>query len=413
MRYSSALLVLIAGCGGPSVSVVSDLAATPLDAVSHPADLATAVSDASGDPSADGATACPRLPADADRVRKVVVSHPFGDGGKGVGFEVLDLSASGTLTRANVTFTMGTANDRPIHFTADGAIGLVAQDDGSLGVFRFDESGKPVVVHAAFQMGFYAEDVVVAPDGRRAFVLDSDTAKNGGGVYEVAIACDGRLSSRGLVVPGDNPQAMAFLDGASGRAILAARSALASPMGDDTHLIDLAAAPALVASGSAFADGMAIASSVATTIDGKFALISDNGLGVGSRVAVVALPSLKSVQILLTPNPAAVVTSPFGDAALVLNSDGKDALRLFKYDAGNGGAPFALVGEVAYQNGKPQLPSAAVVIARGLLKGRVLVAENLAVRQLQFHAGGTLSDVGLVSFGGGNSAIVGVVGVQP
>jgi len=72
-----------------------------------------------------------------------------------------------------------------------------------------------------------------------------------------------------------------------------------------------------------------------------------------------------------------------------------------------------ITGEVNYQNGNPQLPSAAVVITRGTLNGRVLVAENLAVRQLQFAAGSAISDVGLTSFGSGIPNIVGTVGVQP
>lgn len=407
MRLPTALLVVVAGCGGAPVNGSPD-AALPANDAAAVLDLAS-----STDGNGDGGSACPRLPRAADRPRKVVVSHPFTEEGKGVAFEVLDLSATGTLSRSGATFEMGTALDRPIRYTPDGAIGLVAQDDGSLGVFRFDDGGKPVVVHANFRMGFYAQDVLVAADGTRAFVLDSDTAANGGGVYEVSIACDGSLALRGLAFSGDNPQAMAFLDGAPDRAVLAAKSALGSPMGDDAHLIDLSGAPARVGSGTAFADGMAIASSVAATPDGKYALITDNGLGAGSRMAVMALPSLKAVQQLVMPNPAEALVSPFGNAALVMSSDGKDGLRLYKYDAASPSAPFSLVGEVAYKNGKPQLPSAASMIARGMLAGRVLVAEVLSVRQLQFGPGGALDDVGLLPFGAGATSIVGTVGVQP
>jgi hypothetical protein len=403
-----ALPAWVVGCGGSPSAPPPDAAAA-FDGAGALADLAVlTTSDAS-----DGGAACPRVVGEADRARKVVVSHPFTDAGKGTAFEVLDLSPAGALARSGVTFEMGTANDRPIRFTPDGAVGLVAQDDGSLGVFRSDGNGALTVVHAGFKQGFYAQDVVVAPDGARAFVLDLDTAPNGGGLYEVAIGCDGTLAAGGHIVPGDSAAAMAFLDGAPARAVLAVKGAPGAPMGADTDLVDLANGAALVAGGAAFPDGMAIPSSVAPTPDGRFALITDNGLLAGSRVAVVALPAMKAVQLLMTPNPAQAVVSPFGDAALVLNSDGKDALRVLRYDAANAGAPFSIVGEVAYQNGRPQLPSAAAVIARGALKGRVLVAENLALRQLQFGAGGDVKDVGLVSFGAGSTDIVGTVGVQP
>ncbi|HEY7955929.1 MAG TPA: hypothetical protein VII38_11585 [Polyangia bacterium] len=371
--------------------------------------------DAAIDAAPDAGSVCPRLPGDPNAPRKVVVSHPFTDtaGVKGTTFEVLDLSAAGALTRENVTFQMGAAFYGPIVFTPDGKVGLVAQDDGSVGVFRFDASGNPVVVHAAFRDGFYAQTVVVDPDGSRAWVLDADTAANGGGVYEVAIGCDGTLTSRGLAVPGGTANAMAFAP-ISGQAVLAAGAALDSPAMTDTHLLELASGPpARVASGNAFGDGMAIVSSVAIPPDGKFAILSDNGLAAGNRLAVIALPQMTPVGLLSTPNPAEVVASPFGNAALLLNSDGMDALRVLAYDPSNATAPFTITGEVSYQNGKPQLPAAAVVIGRGALKGTVLVAENLAVRELTFSQAGAVTDEALMSFGTDTPSIVGTVGVQP
>ncbi len=408
------LALLAAGCGASGGSATDG---APTDHAA-PIDLASAAADAGGDlanPIAtDGGGGCPRLPGDADRPRKVVVSHPFdGQGGNGTQFEVLDLTADGTLTRPMVTFAMGTANEHPIRFTPDGAVGLVAQDDGSVGVFRFDDGGAPQVVHAAFGMGFYASDVVVSGDGTRAFVLDADTAENGGGVYEVAIGCDGTLTARGKVVPGNAPNAMEWLPGVPSRALLAAPQALGSPMGTDTHIIDFAGAmPNLVASGAAFPDSDAIPSSAAVMPDGKYALISDNGILAGNRIAVVSLPDLTAAQLIATPNPAQVVASPFGDLALILNSDGKDALRIAKYDP-NQKSPFTVIGELAYVNGKPQLPSAAVVISRGRLKGLVLVAELSSVREVQFDGNGGAKDTARLDFGGGNAAIVGSVGVQP
>jgi len=45
----------------------------------------------------------------------------------------------------------GRATEGEIVFTADGTLGLVALEDGSVGVFRLDASGSPTVVHASFK----------------------------------------------------------------------------------------------------------------------------------------------------------------------------------------------------------------------------------------------------------------------
>jgi DNA-binding beta-propeller fold protein YncE len=389
---------------------------------------ATAGADASA-PGADGAApadggagpdaateagpSCLRALAPADRARKVVVSHPFQAAGvKGKRFEVLDLAASGALAKTGTTFDMGTANASPIVFTPDGRVGLVAQEDGSVGVFEIADGGAVRVVHAAFKDKFYAGAIVLDEAGTRAFVVDANTANNGGGVHALAIRCDGTLAYQGLLVPGGTANAMTLLPTDPSKAVLFAGKAFASAAGKETHLVDLAG-PTLVASGTAFPGGDAIASSIAVTPDGKYALVADDSVVAGNRVAVVALPGMTLVQTLPTEYPAAVVASPFGNAALVLNDDSTDHVSVLAYDASNAAAPFTNTGRMTYAFPRPQIPTTAVAITRGALKGRVLVSENLAVRQLQFTPAGGVTDTEKFSMGAGIPEIVGVVGVQP
>jgi hypothetical protein len=361
--------------------------------------------------------ACARVadPND-DHVRTVLISHPFDDTGNAASiFEVLSLGTDGTLTRPTptVTFSMGPASTSSIVFTPDGKVALVAQDDGTVGVVRFDSSG-PVVVHAAFKGPFYAGSIAVDPTGAHAYVLDADTSSNGGGVYEVDIACDGTLTSKGLVVPGGTANQMAFVPGTS-RAVLSAGGAFDSPDGSDTHLIDFGgSAPSRVASGNGFVDGGAIVSSITVMPDGKFALAADDGIIVGNRLAAIALPSMENAGILATPNPAALIASPFDNAAMLLNSDTSDAIRIVSY-APDAASPFSIVGEIAYVNPKPQLPSFASLVDRGTLKGRVLIAENTAVRQVAFEPDAGIVDLTYLNFDddGGLHEIVGVIGVAP
>lgn len=369
-------------------------------------------------PPADGG--CTRTAAAADRPRKVVVSHPFGAdaGAKTTMFEVLDLDAAGTLTQPSprVTFSMGTALDTPIVFTPDGEIGLVAQDDGTVGVFRLPAGGgAPVVITPGFDgnKGFYAHAIVMAPDGSRAWVLDENTANNGGGVYELAIGCDGTPSLVGKAVPGDNMQAMALVDAT--HAVLSARKAFDSAAGKDFHLIDLAA-KTTIASAAPFGDNDAIVSSIAVTPDGKYALVSDDGAASsGDRLAVVALSptAVTQVTVLTTPFPAMVVASPYDNAAIVLNDDSTDQIHVLSYTPASTTTPFAITGELAYKFGKPQIPVTASLIDRGALKGTVFVGENVAARQLRFETDGKVTDVAKLTMPDGLENIVGVIGVQP
>lgn len=405
LRVRLATLLVLAACSGGS----GDAPSAPDPAAGGPAPPADAGADAEPRPTPNS---CGRVPPAADGPRKVVVSHPYGEGGaKANRFEVLELSPGGELTKTGQTFEMGRSFSE-IAFTPDGAVGLVAQDDGSIGVFAIDRAGTAHVVHAAFTGDFYASRIVLSRDGERAFVLDAQTEANGGGVHELAIACDGKLTSKGLVVPGGRAHAMALLPSDPDRAVLVAGKAIDSPAGTYAHRLDLSAAPTRLASGAVFGDDDAIASSVAVTRDGKWALVLDNGLAKGSRMAAVALDGMKAAAPIATPNPAAVAMSPFGNAALLLNSDGEDALRVVAYDPANAQAPFAVGAEVAYKGGKTQLPLIAAVVERGALKGRVLVAENTAVRQLAFRPDGGVEDLALLTFEG-VPGIVGSLGVQP
>jgi DNA-binding beta-propeller fold protein YncE len=359
----------------------------------------------------DELSACPRAIAAADRKRKLVVSHPFGDNPRR--YEVLDLDRRGQLTRSDVMFEMDRATSfAPIAFTPDGSIGIAVQERGTLGVFRFDDEGRVTVVDPAFRGPFFARSVVIDEDGARAYVTDGNTEENGGGVYALSIGCDGHLSLRGQVVPGATAHALAFLPGSGRRAVLAAGKAFASAEANDAFLVDLKR-HRLLAEGDGFGDHSAIVSSLAVTADGKYALVGDDGLMIGNRVAVVALPSMERKQVLETRAPFAIVTSPFDNAAIVVNGDSADEITTLRYERGNASEPFALTGVLAYTAPRPQLPGAAVMIRRGSLKGRVLVSELLAVRQVQFTRDGVVADIGRTTWESGIPSIVGTIGVQP
>lgn len=360
---------------------------------------------------------CSFFPTPDNAERRVVVSHPFpGDGGsRDNRWEVFTLSPSGTLTPTGTFFRMGRSTDpsSPIVFTADGRIGLAAQEDGTIGVFRFDGLNV-TIVHQAFTGAFSAGKLIMQPSGNRLWVLDFNTQNNGGGVYTVDIACDGTLSNEQYVLPGNNASAGVLLAAAQ-QLLVAARSLPSTPMMQDLHLVDISQpTPIVRTSTTGFPDRDAIAPTLWVSRDERFVAMPDNGFGVGNRIAFFERVGtvLTARQVVPTNAPMSVTFSPFADLGLVVNSDGADQFRKLTWNAA--GSTFNVSAPIAYVHGRPQLPSAPVMITRGPLTGRMLVAELDAIRQLQFEVDGGLTDVSTTPAGGtGNEQILGTIGVVP
>lgn len=364
-----------------------------------------------------GDAGCPRLPGPADRTRFVVASHPFpADGGsKDDQYEVFTFSPTGALTPTGQFFRMGRASapDAPIAFTPDGKVGLVPQEDGTLGVFTLDTAGTATVVHARYAGAFYAGKVLVDAAGARAWITDSNVQANGGGLYTVDINCDGSLSNERYALAGDGVTAAAWLSGQTQLAA-AARAFTGSPSMQDLHLVDTSAAtPAVLSSATGFSDRDALAATVTVSHDDRWVAFSDNGFASGSRVAIFEKTgsTLTGRQVLSTPNPMSVAFSPWGTGGLVVNSDGADHYRRLDF---SGGAFSVASSPLPYVHGRPQLPGAPVMIARGQLTGRLLIAELDAIRQLQFEPDGGITDVSKTPAGGtGSGQILGTLGVTP
>lgn len=401
-------------------STKDDAAAATASDAGAASDASATVDAGSGTDAAQGDPACPRARGATDHARKVVVSHPNdADAGKAKAYEVLDLALDGTLTRGGQRFTMGHNFDAPILFSPDGVIGVAVQDDdGTLGIFRFDPgNATPVVVSAQFGKDlFYADWATFSPDGARLYVADSNR-NPGGGLHEVAIACDGTPTYRGQVLDAQGAAALALVPGTA-RAVVAAATAAGAAKGHDAFLVDLLASGGAIKVASSvalFGDDQISPHGVAVTPDGKIALVPDGNDVYGTnRLGVVAIDgALKKLDVIDLPSPSGVVMSPFGNAAIVTAAGGPsvDAVHLVRIEAGSA-APVTVTGKVA-MTPKPQLPTGPVVIDSGALKGLVLVSEVDGIRRLQFDANGSVKDLGLFAFQGGLEASVGSVGVQP
>jgi hypothetical protein len=408
-----ALALVSCGSGSPSTPLDAGRPAPGHDAsVDHsapvvdagkPADAAREAHEAA---TAHDAGGCHGALAAADRTRRIVVSHPFDTAENASGdFEVFAIDGMGVITQPNVHFALGPTTEGVIAFTPDGAVGLVAE--------------------------------VMDPSGDRAYVIDDQTTGNGGGIYVVSIACDGSVKDEGLLTAADLPSTVIPVGG--GDAVILAKNVKGSPLlpdggadasgdaaardgalppGNDAVLVPWPSAAKVLGTADPFHDELAIVSAATLTHDGRYVLLGDNSQfsGIPNRVGVVSVGvgTIAAAGVVDNLNdPEGIVASPFDDAILVTSAFDNAIYALSRSESGT--APFALSGPVAYKGPAPQLPGNVVMIGRGTLNGRVLVAENQAIRALTFAAGGVITDLGPTASGdaGSTASIVGAIGVQP
>jgi hypothetical protein len=367
----------------------------------------------------DASTGCGRMPAAADRTRFVVVAHPYNAAGDATPtFEVLQLSAAGAITRFTPTHTFSLMTRAPfgvITFTPDGKVGIVPMDDGKLGVFSLDGDGNATVIALAFSGDFYADRVIMDPSGDRAWVTDSNTRENGGGIYQINIGCDGTLTDGGRVAAAKSPGGLAIHNG---HAVVPAHDILGSPLtGDDVHLLDWPASgpPTVLGGGDAFGDDDSIFSGFALSHDGATAFIGDSNVVGTNRVGIVSVSATDIAPLAVISNitdPSGIAASPHGDVAIVTSSQPPNE-GIYVLDKGGTNATWRNRGELTYVGAAAQLPGDVVTIDRGQLAGSVLVAELSKVRRVLFHTDGSVTDEGSLAFGSGLDQIVGAIGVTP
>lgn len=374
--------------------------------------------DAGVDAAVDFDAGCLAMVTPADGVRRLVVSHPYPDdgGSEDNRFEVFTVAADGVLTATGTQFRMGVAGDytSPIIFTTDGRIGFVAQDDGTIGVFRF-EGTNVVVVNAAFNGNFSAGKLLLQPSGDKLWVTDFNTQNNGGGLYSVDIGCDGALSNVQWVLPGNNASGAVFLRDRA-ELVVSARSLASSAVMQDVHVVDVTqpTAPVVLSSTTGFPDRDAIPPMLAVSRGARFVAAPDTGFGAGNRVAFFEKTGtvLTSRGVMNVDAPGGIAFSPFADEGVVMSTDGSDAYTRFGWNTA--GTTFSVLGRVPYTYGRPQLPGAPVMISRGQLEGRMFIAELDSIRQLQFNRDGGITDVSKTPASGtGSAQILGVIGVTP
>ena len=367
----------------------------------------------------------------ANDARKVVISLPYtADAMPSTRYEVYTLDESGQLSADNVSFEMGRATGSPILFTPDGRVGVVRQEDGSLGVFELTADGVTVLdpgyrglagkVDETQQR--YFSTITMAPDGSAIYATNGSWRNVGGAIWRIPLDCNtGMPGLETRLAESKLPRAMHLIPGDPTHAIVAAHDILDSSARDDAHVITIdpeAETATRASSGRVFMDEDAIITAFGVTQDSNYALLGDSNLFSdvnNNRVGVIEIDADYNLTPIQTiPNvrdPAAIQTSPYNNAAIVASLEG-NALEIFSYDASDAATPFAHTGKLATST-PALLPSTMVQVMRGDLLGAVLVAENISVRVVQFSPTGQVMELDFETRGEGVENIVGALGVQP
>ena len=369
------------------------------------------------DLSSDGAeeenepVSCPVLEKPENRDRFVVVSKPYRPGAeRAPDYEVWTLSQNEDIAPTETLFSMSRTFKGEIAFRVDGSIGAVAQDDGSLGVFKIDDQGNVDVTHSSYVGEFEANSVSFDPNHPdRLIVMDGRWDEFGGGLYEVMLDCEGTIVSESLIVTSKLATDMTWMD--REHLLLSATSALDSGEPHDLHVLDWQPQNVSRRSSSFNFDGELVKKSfVAFTSNKKHLLVAENS-GLTSRPHRIAVYEWTEGTMLFKQliesieDPHDALISPFDDSALVISGFGDSIYRL-EYDE-NSETPFGPPTTVS----SPPLPGHGVMIKDGLSEGLVLVAENVGIRMLKFNEGSVI-DLGAVTRSG-IEHIIGAIGVQP
>lgn len=370
---------------------------TGLDDTGDTADTDDTADTGPDTPPGDG---CRATPAPADRERVVLVSLPYdADANRSEEWAVLSLSEAGELTDPGTRVTMGRASAGEVTFTPDGSLALSATENGELAVYDVTNG---VVVDPAWDGGFYAGHVVADPSGEVAWIIDSNWANNGGGLWRVDLDCvTGMPSNATRVLEAKLPQDLVWADG---DAILVGREVPGSAAGDDLARLTWGDPPTFRDGADAFGDDEAIVSDSAVVNDWIIVGDISEFSGIPTRIARVRLgETLVAEEPVDFEDPISLTAFPDGSARALVASGYGNAYYVLDVERGT---------TTAVSASGVQLPGSMVAVSRGSLAGLALVSEVGGVRLLQITGEGA-TDEGLFAFGTGIEDIPGAVGVAP
>jgi hypothetical protein len=361
---------------------------------------------------------CPLADAgDPDRPRVVLLGHPMTatPGVDGTAVRALTLGRDVLPVDDGARLDVGFRVAR-LAFVPSGAFALALGEDGALASIAVTSAADLHVVGRVTLPDADPADLVIAPDGRTAWVVGSDVGESSG-VSSVAIACDGTL---GVDSAAFFPLRLAdslVLVGDGRRAVVLGGQTVFDPVDPaDLRLLERTEGGwREVAQADVFHDFID-ASRIGVSPDGHTVLVP-NGSPFSSEGGQVAVVEVRDDGLVETQRlrdlPAAreALFAPDGATALVSVLDPGSVAVLSRVAAGDFTLARTLTGI--------GLAEQMATVTRGTHAGTVFVPSvdanggpNLAVLRIGPGAGDA-TDVGQVELGAGAENIPGAVAVTP
>ena len=225
----------------------------------------------------------------------LIYATPYDDDGNQANFWHIQQNSG-----ERVDFVMGRAISGQVQISQDGSWGAVAQEDGTLGIFRF-QNGEVSVLESGFTVdvggeSIYASNLWLDSQKGELWITDPNWPDNGGGLFRATLDCvSGDITSVEKVFSSKNGYAVhPFGDNLI---------YLAREMNDQPYQLSvLDDTGSILAQGNAFDDDESIFSALAS--DGRNILVADNNefSSIPTRVSHVVwdgeiLASIHTVEI--------------------------------------------------------------------------------------------------------------------
>lgn len=344
---------------------------------------------------------CRAQPREENRERLLIYSTPYNeDISPSDQWSVHRISISGEISGQLQSLQLGRSISGEISFTNDSSWAAAVTENGNISTFLVSTDNEIETQLLDQDLGIYIQSILIHPSGEYLYAIDPNWPENGGGIYRINIDCQtGELDAPSLLYASKNAAAIEMFE----EGIIVAAREIENIIG---YVYYINQNGEITGFDPFDGDEDVILTDLAVDRSDSIYL-SENAefSGVPNRVAIMSWDNdqfnLIDVQEIL--DPVQMLSSPFSSHVAVLSGYGNAIHYLSSEEQ----------YEISYVETSPQLPTSAVQISSGSLKGEIYITENQGIRKMKFLENGGIEDLGRSLSTDGLSGITGSIGITP
>ena len=344
---------------------------------------------------------CRAQPREENRDRLLIYSTPYNeDISPSEQWSVHRISIHGEISEQLQSLQLGRSISGEISFTNDSSWAAAVTENGNISTFLVSTDNEIETQLLDQDLGIYIQSILIHPSGEYLYAIDPNWSENGGGIYRINIDCQtGELDAPSLLYASKNAAAIEIFE----EGIIVAAREIENIIG---YVYYINPNGEITGFDPFDGDEDVILTDLAVDRSSRIYL-SENAefSGVPNRVAIMSWDNdqfnLIDVQEIL--DPVQMLSSPFSSHVAVLSGYGNAIHYLSSEEQ----------YEISYVETSPQLPTSAVQISNGSLKGEIYITENQGIRKMKFLENGGIEDLGRSLSTDGLSGITGSIGITP